>query len=187
MKSVRVLALASTVLALCAFSVPANANSLTSPKGTTYTSTIKGESEGAVTFTSVFGGFGAISCKKSTFEGKVETHGSSVEAGGSLSSMTYSECTGGGPVTVLVKGTFRIHRIFLPKITLKIKETIIHATLFGTCVFNAENNGGTLTTTEQTGGAATIDLSATLTSPCGNATMEGAYKVVTPSTLYVDE
>jgi hypothetical protein len=181
MKCDRFLTLALIVLALGAFSSAATASTLTSPSGTTYTSTIKAENEGTVTFTSPFGGFGTITCNKSTFEGKVESHGL-VPAGGTITKMTYSECN--REITVLVKFSFQIHGLFPPKLTFKKREYRIH-TAIGPCTFTGDT-GDTLTTTETTGGNATIDLSGKLASPCGTGTFEGSYEVTAPSTLYVD-
>jgi len=191
MKYVKILGLVAMVLAaLMAIAGTASATTLTSPKGTTYTSTIKAENVGTVTLTSAFGGFGAVSCNKSTVEGKVETHGAGVTAGGVVSSLTYSECN--KPITVVNKGSLELHAGATEKeatLTSKNANIVIHETAFGTCTFTTASTGtdlGTVTTTAATGGNAVLDIKAAIPSTCGTGTWEGSYKAVTPSTLYVD-
>jgi hypothetical protein len=188
MKYVKILGLAAMALAaLMALAGTASASTVTSPKGTTYTSTIKAVNEGNVTLTSVFGGFGAVTCTASTVEGKVEQHGGALTAGGKISSLTFTGCSGGEPTSpVATRGKLEIHA---PNtLTSQGAEVIIHKTLFGTCTFNTNTatSLGTLTDTSVTGGNATLDIKATIASPCGNGTWEGAYKVTTPATLFVD-
>jgi hypothetical protein len=186
MKYMKIFGLAAMALAaLMAIAGTASATTLTSPSGTTYTSTIKAVNEGAITLTSVFGGFGAISCSESTIEGKVETHGSAVTPGGVIEKFTWEKCT--KTATVIQKGTWEIHAN--GQKTLKNLSIRFHQTAFGTCEFTASNTGtsfGTVTTTAQTGGNATIDVKASLPSPCGTGTLEGAYVITTPSPLYID-
>jgi len=190
MKCVKILF--SALVALAAFSAmvgTASATTLTSPKGTTYTSTLKFQSTGALTYTSAFGGFGTVSCKSSLFEVKVEKHGAGITVSGPVSGLTFSECS--NPTTVLKAGSLEIHSVNEKEATVTSKSTEIvwHGTLFGTCTFTTSSTGthyGTLTTTASTGGQARLDLKASLASPCGTATLEGSYSVVTPSTLYVD-
>ena len=69
--------LAVAAAALMAFAGVASATTLTSPSGTTYTSTIKATSEGTTTLHNSSLGI-AVSCEESTVEGKVEKHGSGV-------------------------------------------------------------------------------------------------------------
>lgn len=190
MKYVRILGL--TVLAtaaLMAMTGAASATSLTSPSGTIYTSTIKGENEGAVTITSVFGGFGAVSCKKSNFEGKVEKHGTGVTVVWTIIVLRFTECTGGTVRSPVEKpGSMEFHWFGL-QVTTKTLILIIDQTAFGTCTFTTPSTGssiGSLTMTSETGANATLDLKGTLSSACGNGTLEGSYKITTPSTLYAD-
>jgi hypothetical protein len=190
MKCVKILF--SALVALVAFSAlvsTASATTLTSPKGTTYTSTLKFQNAGTITYTSVFGGFGAVSCKQSTLEAKVEQHGAGITVSGAVSAMTFSECN--FPTTVLDRGSLEIHPINEKEATVTSKNTKIvwHGTAFGSCTFTTSSTGtdiGVLTTTASTGGKARLDLKGSIPSPCGTATLEGSYEVVTPSTLYVD-
>jgi hypothetical protein len=69
--------MAVAVAALMVFAASAFATTLTSPTGTTYTSTFKAvvdSNEKAVSPT-FDGSFTTITCKKSTIEGKIERHG----------------------------------------------------------------------------------------------------------------
>jgi len=181
------LALLITILPF-AYTGTASGTTLTSPAGTTYTSTIKAENEGTVTLTSVFGGFGAVSCKKSVIEGKNESHGSGVTDFGRLTTWYFTECTGGSPTHLVAAGSFEIHSGG-GVVTSKSASLVIHSTAFGTCTFTTASTGttlGTLTTTSSTGGNATIDVAASLASACGTGTLEGSYKITTPSTLFLD-
>ena len=77
------------------------------PSGTPYTSTIKAASEGTTTLHNSSLGV-SVSCKKSTVEGKVESHGTGVTVKGNVSSLTFGEC-GADTVTVLKTGSLEIH------------------------------------------------------------------------------
>jgi len=190
MKYLKILGLAAMALAtLMAMAGTASATTITSPKGTTYTSTVRAENSGTVTLTSVFGGFGAISCNKSVAEGKVEVHGVARTVAGLLSTLTFSECT--KPVTVIDPGLLELHYLNAKEGTLTSKsaEVEVHETAFGTCTFTTSETGsdlGTVTTTEATGGAARVDIKAAIGSACGTGTFHGAYKVVTPNSFYLD-
>jgi hypothetical protein len=187
MKYIKIIGLASVVMTTLV-SGTASATTVTSPKGTTYTSTIVAENEGTITLTSAFGGFGSISCTKSLLESKIETHGASVTAGGKVSKLTFEGCTGGEPTSpVATPGSLEIHTN--GDVTSKSASVAVHKTLFGTCTFTTASTGtstGTGTGTAVTGGNATLDIKATITSACGNGTLEGSYKVKTPSTVYAD-
>jgi hypothetical protein len=182
--------LAVAAAALMAFAGTASATVLTSPSGTTYTSTIKAESEGA---TSLDGAFTTVTCNKSTVEGKVESHGAAVTAGGKISSLTFTECN--YPTTVKAAGSLEIHGLGSSNGTLTSSGASIEiATSVGTCVFTTTNTDvGTLTGSTTTGGNATLDIaSAKIPRTGGNflcgssGTWTGAYKVTTPATLIVD-
>jgi hypothetical protein len=174
--------------ALMTITSTASASSVTSPKGTTYTSTIKAANEGNVTLTSAFGGFGAITCTNSTFEGKVEQHGASVTTIWTIYFLSLTGCSGGEFTSpVATPGSIEVHAPGTA--TTRALIVIIHKTLFGTCTFSDAAGGtnlGTITDTSVTGGNATLDAKATLSSSCGNGTFEGTYKITTPSALYID-
>jgi len=197
MRYVKILGLAAMALAaLMAMAGTASATTITSPKGTTYTSTIKAENVGTVTLTSVFGGFGAVSCNKSTVEGKVEAHGVGVTVSGLIEAknLTFTECN--KPVTVVSGGSLELHALNPVEgrskegtLTSKNVKIEIHETAFGTCTFTTASTGtdiGTVTTTEATGGNAILDINAQIPSACGTGTWEGSYKVISPNPFYLD-
>jgi hypothetical protein len=194
MKYVKILGLAAMALtALMAMAGTASATDITSPKGTVYTSTIVAENEGTVTLTSVFGGFGAISCTKSLVEGKVEGHGSGKPVSGKISNLTFTGCSGGEVTSPVAKpGSLDLSFVNANEgsLTSTSAEVIIHKTLFGTCTFTTSASGtslGTLTTSEKLEGkTATLDIKATISSACGNGTWEGSYVVKTPDPFYLD-
>jgi hypothetical protein len=196
MKHMKILGLAAMALAaLMAMTGTASATILTSPAGTTYTSTIKAEAAETITLTSVFGGFGAISCKKSVVEGKVETHGAGVTAGGKITHLSFSECVNGEPTTATATtgaGSLEIHGTATTgngTLTSLNAAITVHKTAFGTCKFTTSATGthiGTLTGSSNTGGNAILDIeNAKIASACGTGTWEGKYKVVSPSFLDV--
>ena len=162
---------------------------LTSPLGTTYTSTIKAGSEGAI---SLDGKFGTVTCQKSALEAKVESHGS-IAAGGKLSAWSLAECS--RPVTVEATGSIEIHSVGGGEGTVTSTGAKVSiSTLGGTCAFTTSSTDlGTLLGTNITGGNATLDSDFVAipwtsgSSSCGpNAVLTGSYGVTTPSTLYVD-
>jgi hypothetical protein len=177
------------IASLAAGTASSSASPLTSPEGTPYTSTLKAESEGS---TSLEGAFTTVTCQKSTFEGKVETHNNEW-AEGKLSSLTLGECN--FPVTVNKFGSLRIRfggASYGTVISSGAEVSI--ATSVGTCVFTTSSTDiGALTNSNLTGGNATLDLnSAKIPRTGGNflcgstGTWTGSYKITTPSTLYVD-
>jgi hypothetical protein len=157
---------------------------------TTYTSTIKAEAEGSA----VLHGPAEISCKKSTFEGKIEQHGTGIVAGGKLSSLSFSEC-GTNDVTVVKSGSLEIYATSGGNGTVGSTgaEISINLTSLGiTCIYSTNTTDiGTFTGSTSTN--ATIDLSGGIPRTAGNiacgasATLTGSYKFTTPSNLYVDE
>jgi sporulation protein YlmC with PRC-barrel domain len=162
---------------------------LTSPAGAPYTSTLKAESEGAISFD---GKFGTVSCQKSTFEGKVESHDLD-SAGGKLSSWAFAECT--EPVTVESTGSIEIHAVAKGEGTVTSSGAKISiSTSVGTCVFTASTTDlGTLADSDITEGNATLDSDFAAiprtggSSSCGpSLVFTGSYDVTTPSTLYID-
>lgn len=167
----------------------AGANPLTSPAGTFYTGEIKAESEGA---TELRGSFEPVKCNTSTFQGKVESH-TVTTAGGKAASLSFGECN--FPVKVLSPGSIEIHSTGGDDATAtSTGAEITIETLTGNCIFKTSGTDiGTLTGTDTTGGAATLDLGSS-TIPrtghsvfCGSSgTWTGSYKVTTPGSLYID-
>ena len=189
MKLSKILGLAAvSLIVLMAVAATASATTLTSPSGTTYTSTIKAEASSTVSMTSAFGGFGTISCKKSTIEMKVEQHGAGKTALGNISALTFGECS--NPVTVIVRGVEEWHYVNSSLITVTLRNTTIetHETLTGTCLWKAPSTGvhaGEITL----GATPKTHLDVTLDSEggfCGPALFEAEYKIVTPTTLFAD-
>ncbi|HET8566341.1 MAG TPA: hypothetical protein VFL77_07690 [Solirubrobacterales bacterium] len=200
MRYIKTLGLAAMALAaMMALAGTASATILTSPAGTTYTSTVKAVNSGKVTLTSAFGGFGAVECEESVVEGKVEGHGSTVTVTGEIATLTFAKCTGGtprSPVGVAAnsgkRGSLEVHTELSTAngngtVTSKGAEVIIDNTLFGTCTFTTSASGtdiGQLTGSDT--GNAHFDIHGSIASPCGTGTWEGNYTIVTPSTLTVD-
>jgi hypothetical protein len=173
------------MVAVTALAGSASATSLTSPQGTTYTSTFKAQSS----HLQMHGSFTTVTCSSSAVEGKLETHGSSVTAGGKLSSLTFSGCN--YSVTVLKAGSVQVHSG--GTVTSSGAEVKAHTSV-GECVFTTNaTDVGTGTGTKTTGGNAVLDIPS-VTIPrtggsffCGSsATATGSYTVTTPSTLFLD-
>lgn len=199
MKHVKLLSFAFVALAaLTAFAGSASATTLTSPKGTVYTASGKGEAEGGgIYLTSAFGGFGAVTCKKAGYGGKVEFHGAGITAGGKLSLLTFEECSGATITSPVAKpGSLEVHGTTAANnatVTATGGEFILHQTAVGTCIFLTNNTDiGQLTGSNITGGNATVHVSANLevsskTPWCGSvAKLEGSIRITSPVTLEVD-
>jgi hypothetical protein len=189
MKPLEILAVAAVVaFALALGAGGASANPLTSPVGTSYTSTLKAESSSW----KLSGTFTAVECKGSTLEGKVESD-SETMAAGNLSSLSFKECN--FATTVKKPGSLEIRPAGEGKGTvISSGAEIIVSSSVGECVFTTNNTDiGTLTGTDVTSGSAVLDLSEGLPRTAGNflcgasGTLSGSYKFATPSTLYVDE
>lgn len=183
--------LAVAVAALMAFAGTASATTLTSPSGTTYTSTIKSSSEGT---TSLHGPFTTVSCTASTVEGKVEKHGAGVTVSGAISKLTFSGCN--FPVTVLKAGSLEVHNISGTKdgtLTSNGAEITIQTSI-ASCIFTTSNTDiGRLTAAPSNTGHATLDINSAGIPRTGHSvfcgssgTWTGSYKVETPTGLLVD-
>lgn len=198
MKYAKILGLAAmAIAAMMAFAGTASATILTSPSGTTYTSTIKSSSTNTE-LVGELGTFSTIKCTSSTVEGKVESHGASVTAGGAISSLTFSGCTGGTPTTPVAQpGSLEVHTEGASSngngtLTSKSAKVIVHNTAVGTCTFETGSTGDDIG--EVTGGTpAVLTISAKVirvsgTNPfCGSSsTWKGTYTVSSPGTLLVD-
>jgi hypothetical protein len=197
--------IATAATALMAFAATASATTVTSPTGTTYTSTIRAESA-ALSFD---GAFVTITCNKSTFEGKIEKHGSGVTAAGNLSTLDFQECN--FPFKTESPGSLEFHAI---RKGITPHETCVAATETDNCSATVTSNGtkltfetsvgsctfttgstaiGTLTTTATTGGKGKLDIAGTIPRTggsflCGSsATWTGSYIFSTPSTLWIDD
>jgi hypothetical protein len=194
MKFMKILSLAPLALiALMMMAVPASATTLTSPKFTIYTSTLRAENEGPVFLTNAFGWEYKVECNESKFEGKIEKHGPSITAGGTLSSFTLMKCSGESGIFKITKpGSLEFHGTGTPgnaTVTLGEAEWTAHETFWGTCTFVIfpGTDVGTLTGSNVTGGKAVLDINIAIKSSCGTTALwEAKYKVTAPSTLEVD-
>jgi hypothetical protein len=175
--------------ALWAYAATATATVITTEGGSVYTSTIKAESEGA---TSLDGSFTTIACGKSTIEGKVESHGKEVTAGGKISTLDFSECN--FPTKVVKAGSLEAHATSEGDGTLTSTGAEISVeTSVGTCIFTTNSTSiGTLTGSFTTLGNATLDINSSKIPRtggsflCGSSgTWTGSYKFTTPSVLLV--
>jgi hypothetical protein len=170
----------------------ASATSLTSPAGTTYTGTVKAESEGVVKIICSFATCGTITCKAG-FEFKVETHGLTTTVSGNVTSFTLTGCTGGSATSPVTKrGAVELHtEEALSNGNGTFEWTggvfVVHGTLIGTCTFEIDSHLDTLTGSSKTGGKATIDLHGVVDTNCGTlAIFDGSFTITSPSVLYVD-
>ncbi|HEY8502571.1 MAG TPA: hypothetical protein VIL21_07775, partial [Solirubrobacterales bacterium] len=184
--------------ALMVLVAPAGATTLTSPSGSNYTSSFKLASEGTLTFTDTIREW---KCEW-ILEGKVEAHGSSVTAGGKVSTLTIpSLACLGGPISILSTGSLEFHTDSESAdgngiVTwVGFEMTIKYENLGVSCKYGTGAGAklGTLTGSKSTGSNATVHVES-FNLPrtghsifCGEgATMTGSFKVVTPSYLDVD-
>jgi opacity protein-like surface antigen len=188
--------LAVAAAAMMAFAATASATTLTSPSGTTYTSSIHGSSEGATTLH----GPVDITCEESTVEGKVEQHGADpITAGGKISKLTFSKC-GSNDVTVLKPGSLEIHTDKSGTadgngtLTSSGASILIHTSLGFDCEYTTSSTDiGTVKGSKNTGGKATLSIDS-VSIPrtggsffCGSsAEWTGSYVVDSPTYLDVD-
>ena len=173
-----------------AFGGAASANPLTSPAGSTYTGSLKGEAEGKISIHNSSLGV-TVTCEESILEGNVESH-NSLTAGGSLTKFTLAKC-GADTVTILKSGALEIHGTTGSDGTVTwtgAEITVKNGSTGVSCIYKTTATDiGTLTG----GTPATLDLGST-TLPregdnifCGTkGTLTGSYKFTTPSTLLVD-
>ena len=195
-KMLGLLALAAT--ALFAFAATASATTVTSPKGTVYTSTISGATEGHAILHDTSGLGITIECNGGV-SGTVSSHGAGVTAAGSISSLTWTNCTNNWAVTTLKTGSLEVHNISGTEngtltssgaeVTTKQSTSGLH------CIYSTSATDiGTVTSSTVTGGNATLDIAATINRTGGSSgilcgskgTWTGSYKATTPATLYID-
>lgn len=188
MKYVKILGLlAVAAAALMAFAGTASADVVTSPKGTVYTGTIKAEAEGHAVLDNPIA---KIECA-STVEGKVESHGVGKSVEGKITTLDFTNCTNDWHVTVVTSGTLAVDWSSGENGSVRSSGATVEATRFGVNCRYATNNTAVGTVTAGT--PATMDISAAIpfhsgSFLCGSGatTWTGAYKVVTPGSLFVD-
>ena len=189
----RTLGLATLVTAaLLTFAGSAAATQLTSPAGTAYTGSLHTESQDEA----VLHFFGSTFQCDGTVAGNVEQHGSGITVKGSITALTFSNCSAPIVTKTLKGGTVEIHPIAGTHIgTVTSTGYEIELTAFGIrCLYTTNNTHlGTLTGSDATGGTAVFDVSATLPRTGGSAFCPGQgglwtgnYKVLTPDSLLVD-
>lgn len=178
---------ALAALGLMACAATASATAITSPSGTTYTSSIILES-GHIT---IKGSWIDITCSGgSSISLNVEKHGAGVTAGGKVNSWTFATC---GPYSIVVKksGSWEFHTLSGGSGTMTSSGAeFLLITSVGECVLTTN---GTDMGSLSAGSPATLNVaSAKIPRTGGNflcgssATMNASYTVTTPSSLYVD-
>lgn len=193
MKQLKILAtLAVAASALLALTATASADVATSPTGTVYTSTIKAEAEGHVSYDNPIA---KIECA-SSLQGTITTHGTGKTVGATVTTLTFGSpvgtCTDEWHFTVVSGGTLSFHGVTgTYNSDVFWTGTTLESTRFGiTCRYATSNTTiGTLTG----GSPATLDISAaipfhsgSLFCGSGNTAWTGSYKVTSPSSLYFD-
>lgn len=198
LKMLGLAAVAATALAV--FAAPASATTPTIFPGTLYTGGLKLVSEGEILIDNEFG-LGAMRCSW-TLEGKIESHGAGITTAGKFTSLAITGCTDGTVLNAVVSaGSFEIHSDTPGgtngngTVTVSgLEFTITHPGAFN-CKFGAGTgiDFGTLIGTATTGSNATLDVNGVKLPRtadslfCGTAaTLTGSFKVVTPSSLYID-
>jgi hypothetical protein len=181
--SIKAAAVAAAALMACAGT--ASATTVTSPVGTTYTSTIKMASANL----SMHGAFLSISCTSSAMEGKIESHGAAATAEGDLSSFTMSGCNYAATVKKAGKLIFHATAGGNGTVTWTGAEWVMHTSL-GECVFTTS---GTDLGTFTGGTGAKLDVTAASVPRTGGSffcgstgELTGSYTVETPSSLTVE-
>lgn len=187
--------LAVTAAALMAFVATASATTLTSPLGTVYTGTIKAHSS----HTELHGPFTSVTCSTSEVEGKVEKHGNTTTAGGKISKLTFTGCN--FPVKVLKSGSLEIHPKVHEAAGVLVTGTVTSSgaeitieTSIASCIFTTSGTDvGTFTGSNDTGGAAKLDIESAAIPRTGHSIFcgssgqwTGSYTVTSPNPLYLD-
>ena len=179
---VAAIAMASTM----AVAAPALATSATSPAGTTYTGTLKGEGQAFFD-----GPFVTIQCT-SILEGVIESHGPSVTGKGKSTKWENLNCN--YVVESLATGTIEIHTVSpgVGTITSTGTEGRVKTSV-GDCIYSTNNTDlGTVTDSSITGETAKIDLSGKIPRTGGNflcgssATLTGSATLTTPDQIFID-
>ncbi|HEY6730859.1 MAG TPA: hypothetical protein VI039_07535 [Solirubrobacterales bacterium] len=157
MKYLKLLALSGAMMAtMLSLAGNASATSVVSP-----VTGIKGESEEAVTLY----GSTNVSCASSSFSMNIENSGPGVTASGKLTSLAFSECSG-GDVTVQTRGSLEIHALGSGDGTVTWSNgriLVLHTTPFGINVECDYGSSGTHLGTIDTNvfGTATLDWNIT--------------------------
>jgi len=151
-----------------------------------HTGSLIAESEGHVVLDNPVG---KIECA-SKVEGKVESHGEAVTAGGNISNLAFTSCTSGWHVTVVSPGSLEVHWTSGANGTITSSGATVGATVGGiACNYKTNSTDlGTLTG----GSPATLDINASIPFHngsifCGtsNTLWTGSYKITSPEELFV--
>jgi hypothetical protein len=192
MKYAKSLVPALLATALMALAATASATTVTSPAGTVYTGTGKFTGVNENGHVTIHNPIGAIQCS-STFDAELEEHGAGQTVKGTMTELRFASCTSNWHVTVVAGGSLEIHSIEGGSDgTLTSTGATIAATRFGVpCVYTtASTDIGTVTS----GHPATLDVEANLplgggsSELCGSGSVSwtGAYRISTPTMLFVD-
>lgn len=181
--------LAVAAAALMSLAGTAAASQVTSPPGTTYDGNIIAESEGYAT---LHNAVGTISCR-STVEGEIDQHGSSVTAGGAIDKLVFTACTNGSVHSdangvVAQPGSLEIHPLANGNGTLTSSGAKVTVTMFG--VECGYSTGAGLDIGEVTAGThGTLHIKASIPRThgsffCGGTgNWTGSYKITTPTNI----
>lgn len=169
------------------------ADVFTSPKGKTYTGTIQASNEGghAVFHNNLFG----LTCD-AALEAEVWFHGAGYPVENEVTSMSF-DCTEDVDVKVSKGGRLVASALPNGNGTLKWSYFTLEALFTGfgfSCHYSVDNDthAGTFTSSENTGGKATLDINAKLVRRSGSAfcgtylQLTGNYVVNTPEYLSLD-
>lgn len=148
--------LAVVAAASMVFAGTVSADSVTSPTGTTYTSSVKGSAEGHVVLDNPIA---KIECA-STAQGAVENHGAGKAVSGNISSLTFTGCTDEWHVTVVAAGSLSAENNGGYNGIVFSSGATVEATRFGISCRYATNSTSVATVTG--GSSATADLAASI-------------------------
>jgi hypothetical protein len=193
MKYVKILGLLAVAAgAMMAFAGAASATVATSPAGTPYTGKIHATSVGHAI---LHGPLGIEVQCNSTVEGTISSHGAGVTVKGTISSLTFTNCTNGYAVSVLNKGSLEAHTDPADPagtsgngtLTSTGAEVTVSTPLGFNCLYKTNATDiGTLTGSKTTKGNAVLDITAAIprsghSAFCGGSgEWTGSYKVNTP-------
>lgn len=197
MKYVKILSLlAVAAAALMAFAGSASATTVTSPEGTTYFGEIHAKSEGHAV---LHNPIAKIECE-STVNGHISVNGAKDEKGntlnasGSITTLTFSPCTNDWHVTTVSGGTLSIKSNGDMTGDLFSSGATVEATRFGVNCRYATNNTTVGTVTSKTASSnATLHIQASIpfhsgSFLCGSgATVwTGSYIATSPAGITID-
>jgi len=179
--------LSAAMVALLALAVSASATTITSSEGET--PWITAESEGHAVLDNPIA---KIECR-GNFSGIVQSHGAGKPAEGSVTTLSFNNCTNSWHVTVVFSGWFSVKATSGGNGEISSESATIEATRFGVSCRYRTGLFGTKLGTLTGGSFPTMHLSGTLPFHSGSflcgegaTTLTGSYRVIFPFTLTVD-